>query len=183
MPTASRLVTADELLRMAGGTSRHELLHGELRTMSPAGYRHGRVAMNIGVSLTQHVRNQGLGQVVAAETGFELASDPDHVRAPAVAFVCRKRLGELGETAGFWPGAPDLAVEVVSPTDRFADVEAKVLDWLHAGTAMVVVANPEARSLTVYRSLSDVRVLTGDTVLDGADVVPGWRLPVREAFD
>ncbi len=120
--------------------------------------------------------------VCAAETGFRIGRDPDTVRAPDVAFIRRARVEEAGEAEGFWPGAPDLAVEVVSPGDSFAEVEEKVSDWLAAGCRMVVVVNPRRRTATVYRSRSDVTLLAEDDVLDGGDVVPGWRVPVRELF-
>jgi Uma2 family endonuclease len=76
--------------------------------------------------LAQHVEERGLGAVYAAETGFLLGRDPDTVRAPDAAFVRRERVEEVGETEGYWPGAPDLAVEVVSPGDAYAEVEGKV---------------------------------------------------------
>jgi Uma2 family endonuclease len=120
--------------------------------------------------------------VYAAETGFKLASNPDHVRAPDCAFIRRERVVAVGETAGFWPGAPDLAIEVVSPGDSFVEVEEKVFDWLDAGSLAVIVVNPKKRSATVYRSVSDVRVLGEEEVLAVEDVVPGWGLPVRDLF-
>ena len=150
--------------------------------MTPAGHHHGRVAINLTTPLDQHVRAHRLGVVFAAETGFRLESDPDTVRAPDVAFIQRERAEKVGDGDGYWPGAPDLAVEVVSPGDSFGEVEEKVFDWLDAGCRMVVVVNPRKRTATVYRSRSDIAVLTEGDELDGGDVVPGWRLPVRELF-
>ena len=100
-----------------------------------------------------------LGAAYAAETGFRLSSDPDTVRAPDVAFVSRANVEAVGEVEGFWPGAPDLAVEVVSPTDSYADVEENIFDWLDAGTEMVVVINPRQRSATVHKSPTDITAL------------------------
>ena len=117
---------------------RYELVRGELRRMNPAGNVHGRVAMNFGILLGSYVKAHDLGTVYAAETGFKLATDPDTVRAPDVAFVGRARVEAVGELEGFWPGTPDLAVEVVSPRDgAHAEVEEKVFDWLDAGTKTV----------------------------------------------
>ncbi len=99
-----------------------------------------------------------------------------------MAFVRQERVVAAGDVRGFWPGAPDLAVEVISPSDTYAEVEAKVLDWLRAGTLMVVVVNPRHRTVTVYRSMTDIAILTQSDVLDGNDVVPGWILPVDELF-
>jgi Uma2 family endonuclease len=121
--------------------------------------------------------------VYAAETGFRLASDPDTVRAPNVAFVSRARVEMVGEVEGFWPEAPDLAVEVLSPGDSYAEVEEKVFAWLDARTKMVVVINPRQRSATVYKSPTDITALAEAAVLNGGDVVPGFELAVREIFE
>jgi len=96
--------------------------------------------------------------------------------------VSQANVEAVGEIEGFWPGAPDLTVEVVSSTDSYADVEEKVFDWLDAGTKMVVVINPRQRSATVYKSLTDIVALAEADVLDGGDVVPGFELAVREIF-
>jgi len=161
---------------------RYELVEGNLREMAPAGHQHGRIAINVSTPLAQHVKANNLGVVYAAETGFKLASNPDTVRAPDVAFVRRERVESVGDSEGFWPGAPDLAVEVVSPGDRYTDVEEKVFDWLDAGARLVIVANPRKRLVTVYRSLTDVVVLTEADVLDGGDVVPGFAMSVKDIF-
>lgn len=182
MAIQEKVVTAEELLAMQDDGSRRELVRGELRKMPPAGSEHGYVAMNIGSSLNVHVKANNLGRVYTAETGFRLASDPDTVRAPDAAFVSRERVEEIGRVAGYWPGAPDLAVEVVSPGDTHSQVVEKALGWLEAGCRMVLVADPERRTVTAYRSLDDIRILTGDGTVDGADVVPGWSLPVAEIF-
>ena len=182
MEVVRREVTAEELLRMPDDGFRYELVRGELRRMTPAGNVHGRVAMNIAWPLAQYVRAHDLGTVYAAETGFRLATDPDTVRAPDVAFVSRERIEAVGEVEGYWPGAPDLAFEVLSPNDSHVEVEEKVFDWLEAGTKMVLAVNPRRRSVTLYRSQSDITILTGTDVLDGGDVVPGFQLTLREIF-
>jgi Uma2 family endonuclease len=183
MAEAKRATTADELLHMPDDGFRYELVRGELRRMSPAGYRHGLVAANLLGALRPHVLREGLGHVCAAETGFVLARDPDHVRAPDVAFVSRDRSAPVGDPpTGFWPGAPDLAAEVVSPSDSFTEVQAKAFDWLDAGTRLVLVVDPEQRTVTIYRSRDDVRVLTECDSIDGKDVVPGWSVGVAELF-
>lgn len=181
--TTIQTITADELLQRPDDGFRYELVKGELVKMAPAGSEHGKLAMRVGWRLAQHVESQNLGNVYAAETGFQLASNPDTVRAPDVAFVRQERVAEAGEVRGFWPGAPDLAVEVVSPGDTYAEVEDKVLDWLDAGTLMVAVVNPRQRTVTIYRSRADIVILTRDDLLDGNNVVPGWILPIRELFE
>ncbi|HEU0079432.1 MAG TPA: Uma2 family endonuclease [Longimicrobiaceae bacterium] len=177
-----RPVTADELLRMPDDGFRYELVQGEIRKMTPAGGQHGRIALKIGSSLLQHVEERQLGAAYGAETGFKLATNPDTVRAPDLAFLSRERAEAVGEVQGYVPGAPDLAVEVVSPGDTYGEVEEKVLEWLDAGTRMVVVVNPRRRTAVVYHSRDDIHVLSDEDVLDGGDVVPGWTLPVKSLF-
>src|SRR5215217_3339557 len=164
MEVVRREVTAEELLRMPDDEFRYELVRGELRKMTPAGNVRGRVVVRITWPLAQHVEANVLGVVYAAETGFVLARDPDTVRAPDVAFVSRERVEAVGEVEGYWPGAPDLAVEVISPNDSHVEVEEKVFDWLEAGTKIVLAVNPRRRSVSLYRSQSDITILIGTDV-------------------
>jgi Uma2 family endonuclease len=182
MTTTIQLLTADDLLRMPDDGFRYELLRGELKKMAPASHQHGRVIVNITTPLDQYVRDNNLGTVYAAETGFKITSNPDTVRAPDVAFVNRERVEQVSDKESYWPGAPDLAIEVISPSDIYTEVEEKVFDWLEAGTRMVVVVNPRKQAVTVYRSLTDIVVLTENEILDGGDVVAGWTIPIRSIF-
>jgi Uma2 family endonuclease len=181
MVDAKRITTADELLAMPDDGQRYELVRGELRTMTPASSGHGVIGMFLGASLVEHVKRNPPGAVFNADTGFRLASTPDTVRCADVAFIRRER-AQVTYLEGFWPGAPDLAAEVVSPSDSSREVQEKVFEWLDAGTRMVLVLEPKDRSVTVYRSRDDVRHLGPDDVIDGEDVVPGWRCSVREIF-
>ena len=183
MDVVRQQVGAEELLHMPDDGFRYELVRGELRRTTPAGSLHGRIAVRIGWKLARHVEENRLGNVYAAETGFRLTADPDTVRAPDVAFVSRARAEAIGEVEGFWPETPDLAVEVISSGDGYADVEEKVFDWLDAGTRMVVVVNPRQHSATVYKSPTDITALAEADILDGGDVVPGFELAVREIFE
>ena len=151
--------------------------------MAPAGHEHGHIAAEVAISLGVYVRANKLGRVYAAETGFKLTSSPDTVKAPDVAFVSAERVQSVITKTGFFPGPPDLAVEIVSPNDRHGEVEEKVELWLRYGTRMVVTLNPQTRTATVYRSLEDIRMLLGDGRLEGAEVVPGWVLPLEELFE
>jgi Uma2 family endonuclease len=180
MSTRIELVTADELLHMPDDGLRRELIAGEIKEMTPSGSEHGWVAMKFSGPLNLFVEENDLGAVFAAETGFVLATDPDTVRAPDVAFVARERVELVAK--GYFPGAPDLAVEVISPSDTYSEVEDKVGAWLDAGCRMVVVVNPRNRTLKVYRTRTDVAVLTVDDSFDGGDIVPGFQLPVRRIF-
>ncbi|MGB3633056.1 MAG: Uma2 family endonuclease [Rubrobacteraceae bacterium] len=182
MVTAQKPVTAEDLFSMPDYGLRSELVQGEVRWMTPAGNVHGRLAVNVTLSLGPHVRENDLGTVFAAETGFKIATEPDTVRAPDVAFVRRERVEAVGDIEGYWPGPPDLAVEVISPNDLYTEVEEKVADWLEAGTNMVVVVNPRNKTVAVRRSASEITVLRESETLDGADVVAGWSLPIRDVF-
>ncbi len=182
MTVGQKPVTAEELLRTPEDGLRRELVRGEVRTMAPAGYQHGRIDQNIAASLDRLVRDEGAGVVLAAETGFKLSANPDTVRAADVAFATRERAEAAGEEAGYWPGAPDLAVEVVSPNDRFSEVEEKVADWLSAGTRLVLIANPQGRTVTVRRSEREALNFSEEKTIEGGEVVPGWTLPVADVF-
>jgi len=175
-------VTAEELLRIPDDGLRRELVRGEVRTMAPAGNVHGRIAIDVSTPLDQYVRAHDLGVVFAAETGFKIAGNPDTVRAPDAAFVRRERVEAVGEVEGYWPEAPDLAVEVVSPNDLFAEVEEKVADLLAAGTRVILVVNPRARTAVVRLSEKVARILSEEEILDGGQVVPGWTLSVADVF-
>ena len=149
--------------------------------MTPAGFEHGRITINISLPLARFVKEQGLGVVTTAETGFQIAHDPDTVRAPDVGFIRADRVPSE-TTVGFFQGAPDLAVEVLSPNDRASAVTAKVQDWLAAGCRAVWVVDPGTKSVAVYRALDRIVVLSRSDSLTGNDVLPDFRLPVAEIF-
>jgi Uma2 family endonuclease len=182
MAVRAGTVTAEELSRMPDDGMRRELVRGELRVMTRAGFEHGRVALRVGRLLGEHVDRNDLGVALAAETGFVLGHDPDTVRAPDAAFVSKARASAIGRTPRFWPGAPDFAAEVVSPDDSFREVEEKALMWLQAGTKAVLVLDPERHTATVYRGRGEARVHSDDETLDLGDAVPGWTVGVRELF-
>ena len=182
MSATTQLMTADELLLLPRGEFRYELLKGELKKMSPAGFDHGAIIMNLAGPLNQHIKAERLGVVCGAETGFKLSSNPDTVRAPDIAFVRTERIPQGGRPKGFYAGAPDLAVEVLSPGDTVSQVDEKVDEWLSAGASAVWIVNPKRRSVTVYRSQNDAVILMENDELEGQDVVPGFRCRVAEIF-
>lgn len=169
--------TAAQLER-AGDLGRCELVRGELVMMMPAGGRHGRVAMRLARAIANHVEARRLGEVLAAETGFVLARDPDTVRAPDVAFLRAGR--EIGD--GFIEGAPDLAVEVVSPGDRPGYLREKVAEWLEAGSMAVWVVDPAARMVTTRERMQVARVYQETDTLEGGSVLPWFSLELSELF-
>lgn len=161
---------------------RRELVRGEVRELAPAGKEHGSLAMRAGWRLGQHVETLGLGEAYAAETGFIIASGPDTVRAPDVSFVRQEVVESIGPIRGFLPCAPDLAIEVISPSDSYTEVKEEVIEWLEAGCRMIVTIDPRRRIVTVYRSRHDIEILTEEDTLFGGDVVEGWELPLSVLF-
>jgi len=180
--TTTQAMTAEQLARIPDDGKRYELVEGEVRMMPPAENEHGMVTARLTWRVAQHVEERNLGALFAAETGFLLARAPDTVRAPDLAFVTRERLEQVGSVEGFWPGAPDLVAEVVSPGDSFSDVEEKALAWLNAGTQVVWGVDPKQRQVTVYRSRDDIAVFQSGARLEEPRLLPGWSLRVAELF-
>jgi Uma2 family endonuclease len=179
---ATELTTADQLLQMPSDGSRYELVAGELRKMTPAGWQHGDVGGSLYAFMSAHNLQKKLGKMFLAETGFLLARDPDTVRAPDIAFIHKDHLPADLPGAGYWPGAPDLAVEVVSPSDTFSEVDEKAKGWLAAGSLMVWVVNPAWHTVTIYRSATEIQTLTENDELTGDAVLPGFRCRIGEIF-
>lgn len=180
MVAERRLMTAEDLLSLPGDGMRHELIDGELRTMPPAGGAHGGAAGSIHGHLSRFVYDHPVARVLAAETGFVLRRNPDRVRAPDVAVLTIQRLPVEGLPVGYIPGAPDMAVEVVSPGDRPAEVRDKASDWLRAGARIVWVVYPSPVRLLIYRADGSIEELGPDGEVDGEDVLPGFRMRVRD---
>ena len=179
----TKLMTAEELLNMPKDGYRYELVRGVLKKMAPVGHTGGFYELRIGSLLAMYVDANRIGRAYGANTGFLLERDPDYVLAPDAAFVRQERVEAVPEERGYFPGAPDFVAEVISPTDRYSEVYAKVEEWLNAGARMVAVVNPRNRTVQVYRSMTDVVTLAETDTLDGGDVVPGWRLPVAAIFE
>ena len=179
MTTIGQHVTAEELLAMPQDGP-CELIAGEIVMMTPAGYQHGEIAGKINTLLGPHAAKNRLGSVVSGEAGFLIARDPDTVRVPDVAFVRRER--QPKSPKAFFPGAPDLAVEVISPTDRVKEVDDKTQAWLDAGTPLVWVVWPDTRSVVVHRPGQPPRILHERDVITGEDVLPGFECTVAEFF-
>ena len=182
MTVSTKLMTADELLMLPDDGKRYELVEGVLNERALAGAEHGFTAMAVGALISQFVHARELGAVFAAETGFVLSMDPDTVRAPDAAFVAADHLPPGDLPPGYLRLAPDFVVEVVSPSDSASDLQSKVCTWLDSGCRLVWVVYPATRSVTVYRSREDVRVLGEADVLDGSPVFEGFRAEVRDLF-
>ena len=174
-------VTADELYAMPDDGFKYELVRGELVKMPPAGFEHGDIGVQVASHLHNHVKRMRLGRVVAADTGYQLADD--HVLAPDVSFVSEARLPASGSRERFFRGTPDLAVEVISPSERERHITQKVADYLSYGCKMVVVVRPRTRRVEVHLPNSETQILEPGDVLDGDIAIPGWELPIAEIFE
>ena len=175
------LLTSEDLWKIVANGSRYELYRGELVPMTPVGLEHGRIVIRFGRLLDQHVQKNLLG-TVGTEVGFHLLENPDTTVAPDIAFIEQSRLPRGEAAKKFVEFAPDLAVEVLSPWDTATDITRKIEIYLNAGVRLVWVVDPGTQRVTVYRSLQDVKVLTPDQELDGAGVLPGFRVKVSEIF-
>ncbi len=177
-----QIVSADELLELSSDGRRYELIAGNLNMMSPAGGQHGRLANQLAWLLSNHVNANDLGAVFAAETGFRITSEPDTVLAPDVAFVSRLRFSGYEQEAGYLPFAPDLAIEVLSPSDRFSRVEAKSLAWLDADCRLVLLVDPENECVHAYYSRQQIQIYQKHETIDCSDAVAGWSLSLAQVF-
>lgn len=183
--TSMALMTAEELMQLPHGEGfRYELINGELQKMGSPGLPHGRITMRLSVPLGQFIYEHDLGEIFAAETGYQLSSNPDTVLAPDISFVSKRRLAESGETYynRYWQGTPDLVVEVLSPSDRPSKVNTKLSRWLSYGAKQVWIVSPKNGTVTVYRSASDKTIFSGSDYLEAQDLLPGFRLSLDRIF-
>ncbi len=178
----SRLHTAEELLRFPKGDRRRELVRGKYYfTMFP-GFEHGALAIDLGYHLRHFLRGRKLGRLVT-EAGFKMEKAPDTVRFPDLAFVVQGRLPAQGRLpVGFLSGAPDLAVEVLSPTNTGAEIKRKLAFYFATGARLAWVVHPAKRTAAVLRPNRESRLLHEGDTLDGEDLLPGFTLPLAELF-
>jgi len=178
--TTTRKTWTDEELMALPDEGKYELVDGELHHMSPAGARHGRLVLRLAAKLVAFVTEGRLGEVFDGQTGFRL---PDgNLRSPDISFVAAARLPQ-GVPAGFLHVAPDLAVEVLSPSDRASDLAHKVAEYLAVGVRLLWVIDLEKGTAVLYRPGSPPRTVREDGVLDGEDVLPGFSCPLAALFD
>jgi Uma2 family endonuclease len=177
------LMTADELLRLPEDEWRYELVEGRLVRVSPTGSEHGLTVMALLLAVGNFAKDQSLGDVFPAETGFliSLEGTPDTVLAPDLAYVSRGR-GSETRTKGYARVAPDLVAEVASPSQGRAEMSAKARRWLTGGVRLVWVIFPESRTVEVWRPGEPARTLGCDDELSGEDVLLGFAYPIKNLF-
>ena len=176
------LLTAEEFFRLYSHKDEHyELVRGEVIELAPPGWEHGGVAANIAASIVSFLRQHDLGRAVV-ESGYWIERQPDTVRGPDVSFVRRERLPAEGPPRAFFKGAPDLAVEIVSPSDTAAGMEAKVHQYLQNGVQRVWVVYPDSRRVTVHRPDGSAQCYDEEATLEEPELLPGFALPLAEVF-
>jgi len=182
MSIATTLMTADDLWNLPNDGNLHELVRGELLTMPPAGFEHGNAGTNRLAKMHYHAGANKLGKVVGADTSFILERDPDTVCAADVAFVGNAKLQQYGVPKKYFPTAPDAAVEIISPSDIYVEVDEKEELWLKAGTQVVWVVNPRRKTATVHVAGQNPVVLKEGDTLSGDPVLPGFSMAVSDIF-
>lgn len=160
---------------------RDELVAGEVIREPMPSFGHGATAMRIARVLDEHVARHGLG-IVLSECGYVVRRNPDTVRGPDASFVSSERLAAWDAKGPFFEGAPDLAVEVLSPSNSRREIAEKLEEYLEAGGREVWVADPDTRTITVHRRGEAPRSFGAGDTLDGGDVLPGLTVPVSELF-
>lgn len=175
-----QVVTAQELWQLPETGSRRELVRGEVIETMPPGGQHGGIAVTLGMLLKLWA--QQAGGYVGVEAGYLLARDPDTVRGPDVSYIRPDRLPPGGIPEGYWQLAPDLAVEVVSPSETADTVREKVRDFLQAGTPLVWTIYPRLRELVVHTPDGLARTYTSEMRLAFPDVLPGFACTVADLF-
>ena len=183
MTTArTKLLTADDLLRLSSQGVRGELIRGVLHENMSAGMNHGRIVVKLVILLGAFVMPRRLGTLVASDTGFWLERGPDTVREPDIAYISSERLPIDEDIPGYSEIVPDLVVEVASPSDSTRDVREKALMWLDHGVRLAWVAHPSACTVDVYHADGTILTLTGSDTLDGGNVLLGFTCKVSDIF-
>ena len=180
MTTKQKLITADEFLFLEERDRRYELVDGVLQEKAVPGELHGEVAVNFVMELGHYRIATGQGRLVV-EVGYILRRNPDTVRLPDVAWISGER-STRPAIPGFPDGAPDLAIDVKSPTNTYAEMERRGEMWLEYGCQMAWIAYPERQTIAVHRPGQSPETLGVDDTLDGGELLPGFSIPVRRIF-
>jgi Uma2 family endonuclease len=178
---AKKFWTDDELIAMPHDGRKREIIDGELVVMSPASFNHGKIISRLSFALGEYIYPRQLGELADGQTGFRLKSDD--LFSPDIAFVstagasAHQQRGDV-----FFHGAPELLVEVLSPSDTVEVLEEKLAQFFREGLRCAWVVHPKTRTVHVYRSLTSIAILTSQDSLDGEDVIPGFRYEISKLF-
>ena len=181
--TDTKLLTAEDLLRLDSKGVRGELIRGVLCKTMPAGQEHGETVVKLGYRMMAFIEPRKLGRLTASDSGVRLERDPDTVREPDIAFFSAEKIPPGVRVRGYAEVAPDLVVEIVFPNDSLREVNDKARMWLSYGVSLVWVVHLDSRTVEVHREGQRVSRLTESDILDGEDVLPGFACGVGEFFD
>ena len=179
----TRLLTADDLLRLYSEGVRGELIRGVLHETMAAGVRHGKIVTNLVVELGNFVKPGKLGTLLASDSGVWLERDPDTVREPDIAYFSATRMPLDADIPGYAEVVPDLVVEIRSPSDSRREVHDKARMWISHGVSLVWVIHPDTRTVDVHRPGRATAELSGTDILGGAGVLDGFTCPLAAVFD
>lgn len=183
MSTEVRLTTIEDVAALPDDGHRYDLMRGKLIRMPPAGGKQGAIAGKLNWLVGNVVWPERLGCVYTAEPAFVLARGPDTILCPEVAYISAERLPPVEERDQFMEIPPDLAVEVLSPSETARSSREKVDPYLEGGAQAAWVVDPLRRSVTVHLAGGEIEILSEDDTLDGGDVLPGFSVPVAEIFE
>ena len=175
-----RLITGEELLEM-GDIGPCELVEGKIVPMSPTKIQHGRFEYKLARLLGDFAAEHDLGEVMVGEVGIYVQRDPDTIRAADILFISHERLAQA-KPDSFLDVPPELVVEIMSPSDRWSEVRRKLREYFAAGVNVVLIVEPDERTLSIYRAPTELQELTETAVLTLDDILPGFRCPVAELF-
>ena len=181
--TKRKLLTAEDLLELDGKGIKGELIRGVFCETVSTGIEHGEIAANFAGEVRTFIKPQRLGRVFTSDSGIRLERGPDTVREPDVGYISAEKLPLGIRITGYSEVAPDLVVEIVSPSDTVREMYDRACMWLRHGVRLVWVAYPDTRTVDVFRQDAATVTLSEDDVLDGGPVLPGFTLPVREVFE
>ena len=181
--TATKLLTADDLLRLDSQGIRDELIRGVLHETTSSGLEHGEVAAKLTILLGIFIMPRELGTLATSDVGVWLEHDPDTVREPDIAYFSAARLLPGVRITGYAEVGPDLVVEIVSASDTRRAVRDKARMWLRYGVSLVWAVQPDTRTVDVYEPDQAVVSLTERDMLDGSEVLPGFTCPISDIFD
>lgn len=179
---SERLLTGEEFWRLGEDRTEHaELVAGRVIPGMPTGHEHGDIEATITALLLLFVRQAKLGKVMSGEVGLYTQRNPDTIRAADVLFISNGRYAKI-TSGSFLDVAPELIVEILSPDDSWRTVDKKLREYFAAGVVLVWIVNLESRTVTAYRSMTDVREFGADDILSADEVLPGFAISVDEIF-
>ena len=181
--TKPRPITAEELLKLHSKGVRGELIRGVLCETPLSGLEHAEIVANLSGILGIFNRQARIGRLMAGGPGIWIERSPDTVRAPDIAFYSAERLASDVSIPGYAEIVPDLAIEVVSPNDTVTEVNDKARMWVASGVKLLWVVWPRWRTVEIFRPGENVVELSGDAILEGQDILPGFSTPITEIFD